>query len=636
MPFISAFYWTTYGNDFQYMFQQQYSGLSGNLDLGVLNYSTSYGQRGYALNQPLVSPLTFSDGEDDYIIIKDLDTIRILDEDLLQKTSLNTGYNILGSMDIMDFFSTGKNDIVAFLSINSSLGSLNVYSINTTNNNLYVTYSKNYSVSGLTINGIRHFGNNLIFTLNTPNNIINIVNQTGFTTINVTTHQANEPIAFGDFDNDGNLEFILWSVNSVRIYRSDGSTMFSYDKPAGCGTNEITDVKPFQTTGSSWKIAILVAERSVCGGGTLFVKNIDGSSFWSYGFPSRQLTSRLAVADDFDGDGLNDIYVAFSTTYYTSFYNDQIHLYVLNGKNGNLLDSYSTANARFGFCANLYYQTSTLTIADMNNDGKKEFVYSLSNIHLVYDMVNNREIINDTINYHGQCSTAGEPYISSCISADINANNYLEIVCSGRDYTRVFYYSPPNYNPIINSVTYSPSTHIKPNNKVFVEIDATDPESETIYYNHKCYNGDTWKYENTNNFRNCTYYIEGVYNLTVGVIDDSHSDYNTYSQLIYVNYTGDSSNCDYDSICDIDESYPSCSDCPFVESEYNPIQSIDIPTQIVNVTDINQGLLPEVYYGLVAFMSYSLRPVLIMVFVILIALIIFSVFAFIRNFVKRF
>jgi hypothetical protein len=46
-----------------------------------------------------------------------------------------------------------------------------------------------------------------------------------------------------------------------------------------------------------------------------------------------------------------------------------------------------------------------------------------------------------------------------------------------------------------------------------------------------------------------------------------------------------------------------------------------IPTQLVDTENMNQGLLPEVYYGTLGFISSTLNPMMVLIFAIFIVLI---------------
>jgi hypothetical protein len=60
-----------------------------------------------------------------------------------------------------------------------------------------------------------------------------------------------------------------------------------------------------------------------------------------------------------------------------------------------------------------------------------------------------------------------------------------------------------------------------------------------------------------------------------------------------------------------------------------------IPTELVSTTNYNQGLLPEIYYSMIAFFSRSLLPFIILVVGIFIALIIFAIAGIINKLMNK-
>jgi hypothetical protein len=217
-------------------------------------------------------------------------------------------------------------------------------------------------------------------------------------------------------------------------------------------------------------------------------------------------------------------------------------------------------------------------------------------------------------------------------------NGQQEIICSGNGGTTMFYSDVENSNAIINSVAYNPSTTIEVNTTLTMVIYANDSEGDSpLYYRHKCFASDNYSAETTSPIKTCSYVGTGIYETTVAVRDPFHTAYDTYSQDIVVTTTG--LICDNDLVCEASqgETYLNCpNDCDPPEEEEIPDTTtseggISIPTQLVDTDNIEQGLLPEIYYGTLGFMSSILQPTIILVFVIFFALIMISVGVIIKK-----
>ena len=121
--------------------------------------------------------------------------------------------------------------------------------------------------------------------------------------------------------------------------------------------------------------------------------------------------------------------------------------------------------------------------------------------------------------------------------------------------------------------------------------------------------------------------MNGIYNFTARVRDNSHLTYNFLSYNIYVNSQGYI--CNSNSSCDsqFGENNANCpQDCPIIPTNQttNITQAeggMAIPTQLVDSNNMNQGWLPEVYYGTLGFISVTLNPMIILIFTIFIVLI---------------
>jgi hypothetical protein len=169
----------------------------------------------------------------------------------------------------------------------------------------------------------------------------------------------------------------------------------------------------------------------------------------------------------------------------------------------------------------------------------------------------------------------------------------------GYNYTPPIPPIPPTNNsvPVIISLTTSQVTNcISPNTTIIITIEATDKENETIYYAHRCSDTDTQSIFDTNNTKICFYGNFGEYNLGI-YVNDSNMTPNYVAYYNYIRVT-------------TEKCIKPCSTCT------------PIPVNPVDIDNINQGLLPTVYFGLISFITTPLPSVFIIFTVIVVVLII--------------
>jgi hypothetical protein len=116
-----------------------------------------------------------------------------------------------------------------------------------------------------------------------------------------------------------------------------------------------------------------------------------------------------------------------------------------------------------------------------------------------------------------------------------------------------------------------------------------------------------------------------------GLFDIICSD-NSSTKFLLTSYNG--SLCG-NSICESGEDNDNCAiDCPSVEPTQNTTQAeggLVLPTQIVSTENIDEGILPEIYYGTLGFFSYVLAPSIILIFFIIFVLIMFVIAGIIKK-----
>lgn len=647
---VSALYdWKMYGNEFNPKWNEQLQGGYGRFDLNNSINSTNLSQT-YSPQptffQPLVSPMGLNDndsGLQSYLIFPNSHFLQIYDKNFLFFDEIDAGGNVNSQITTMDWNNDGKSDdVVGIWDVGVSANStLEAFHFNTATNRYSVLSQYNFNTSNdnfTKVYGMRSSGNKAyMIAKDTSNKIYLITAQMNGTSAIINKTYINdasfnqtfftEPLGFFDIDSDGLKEFYYWDATRVVVFDENGNVILhkTYASPY-----VILDANFVQSGANQWKIAILYQTGSF-GQINLDLIRQGGTTFWTSTIVPSNIniftdSCKMAVADDYDGDLTdNEIYVACEQG--ISAVGQHHYFEIIKGFDGSKLVNFDS-----GVLGGTPATTPTLTLADMNHDGKNDFIVSW------FVGTSQLEVFNPVTQhylFHYDFGSVGTP---NCIPADLNVDGKQEIICQTNAKTFLFFVGNLiNQPPTLNTVTYDPSTTVQLGTTLYIEASATDPEADPIYYSFKCQDSDNWSSDSISTIFPCNYATVGEYLTSVRVRDLYHSTYNsTFNQTVFVTATGTS--CNNNGICEsnLGETTSSCpNDCPASSSTTTQaLGGVSVPTKLVDVQAFEQGrdegLLPEVYFGILGIFSYILQPLIILFVVFALVLFVLAIAGFLK------
>jgi hypothetical protein len=654
--------WRQYGHSFATMHNSQLQGFYGIFNatnVNVTSTTASYSPNiatGNGYVQPLISSLSYVITDTVYkqfIIIADTGYLKIYDKNLLFYDEISTGGNVTGQISISDFDLNGLQDNVVGIFNNTWF---KAYYFNTTSNKYSLLNSTdlNSTYNFAHVYGIRSSGQNSYLMGDNSSGAMFIIKVTSSDGKDIVVTSASlpnafnttsealfsnpaEPLAFSDVD----VSFLYYSGARVISFDINGNILFSKVITGGESVNGAYFIKSDSTN----QRRIFISTKRTSGNNhyeKVSLYRIDGSTLWSYDLFNYAtstfvaLDCKSAISEDYDFDldigGSvidNEIYLfcqgsasAIGGTS-TEFY------YIIKGNDGTVLANYNNSMITNPSQVN----SISLTLADMDNNGVDDFISSIREGSSASSKLYVRTPTSLIYDY-----TFGTEEVPSCVPADLDFDGKLDIICSTK--TKLFYFfvgGVPNTKPIINSVTYSPSTTISVGETLSEIISATDNESDAIVYSVKCSDSDSWKSDTTSSTQTCVYATAGNYNNTVRVRDIYHSTYNYLSYNILVTETAGTT-CNNNDVCEasIGETTSSCpTDCPSTEETVTVIGGTEIPTKLVDINDEEAGLFPMVYQGTLKFFSAVIIPLFWIVFAIMVTMTILAVFGILKKLANK-
>jgi hypothetical protein len=602
---------------------------------GVLTYlkNISISQGYTADNSDIVyQPLVFYSAVSGkyYLAIQNGNYLQIYDKNLNLITEINTGNKTFGQIAEMNDAVNSKHHIYGWYNVNSSLIVYKDYYFNPSTELLSLNYSLDvYNADNpllMSTRGVRCRDGLSVPYNTTCYSLLEVQNGSGqFNLILFQTwvndsedrgyissslnyqfyKKSTTPLSSVFFQSDKTLNYLAYTDEEIYVFDGSGD-----DVLFKTNTNS-SSVLFAETTSSTYEDLIIINSSAV---GKYRIS--DGSLVSSYAtYCNPPVTHMLCSAiGDYNGDGYDDVFYSCSSS-------GSAWYYALKGSDLSVLGS-GTQSVETGFSEAVH---GNCIISKMNGlSPYYDIIYgSKYNLRI-------KSLFDDSFLLSRNSSTGS--FGEGLAVADLDDDGFNDIITSSSGKTEIFFSNYTAQLPVLSSITYDPSTSILARTTLNIYIVASDSQGFPIQYGIKCSNSDSWVI-NTTSTKTCTYNNAGVYNLSISVGNTYRADSLTYSQAISVTETG--SACNVNGVCEssLGETSETCpSDCPSGETTGG---DLNIPLVLVNTENTEQGLLPEIYYGTLGFLSNVLKPLIILVFVIFFVLIMFAIGTIIKKIGKK-